>query len=155
MGNSKWASLIEAKREEIQAAGEKAYRIAMENKHLKVIVELYEDGDVDVWHTSAGSNNQTMSSFNGESIQVMNFCYQYSDIEVTTENIIEKLEEKGIYEEVKAEAEENDCNLYEYLAQYKIELFQEIEAENLEWEINEYKYEAVDQKIEMAIQDYR
>lgn len=156
LSNKEWIELIEAKREEIQEAGEKAYREAMENKHLKLIVELYQNGEVDVWHTTTGGNNQTMSSYNGESIQVMSFCFQYSDVEVTDDNIIEKLVDKGLdAEQFILKAEEEDETLYTHVYNYDAEIIQEIEKENLEWEINEYASQETDTKIDQCISNYK
>lgn len=55
--NKNWLELIEKKYDEIINVGEKAYKDALENQHLRFIVEMDENGNVYSWYDVAGGNS--------------------------------------------------------------------------------------------------
>lgn len=105
MDNKKWLELIEQKKEEILIAGEKAYAESLNNTQLRYIVELNNNGEIYTWYDIAGGNSYHMSTHNGESIEVLHFCNQYYEPEITSGDIKSKLIEKG-YENMIEELEE-------------------------------------------------
>lgn len=72
--NKNWLELIEKKYDEIINVGEKAYKDALENQHLRFIVEMDENGNVYSWYDVAGGNSFHASTYNGESIELFEFC---------------------------------------------------------------------------------
>lgn len=70
-------SLIESKRDELIEKLEEAFCESIEYRHLKVNVELYEDGDIQLWVDSVNGNVTTFSSFVGSSVCIASFCNQY------------------------------------------------------------------------------
>lgn len=58
-----WLELIEEKEDQILAEGEKAYKEAINNPHLRYIVEIDENGDVYSWYDVAGGNSFHVSTF--------------------------------------------------------------------------------------------
>ena len=75
--NTDWIKLIEEKENEIMEVSKEAYQDALLNPQLYFTVELDEDGKVYSWYQSSSGNEQTASSFYGESIELMSFCNQY------------------------------------------------------------------------------
>lgn len=69
--NKNWLELIEKKYDEIINVGEKAYKDALENQHLRFIVEMDENGNVYSWYDVAGGNSFHASTYNGESIELL------------------------------------------------------------------------------------
>lgn len=57
-----WLELIEEKEDQILAEGEKAYKEAINNPHLRYIVEIDENGDVYSWYDVAGGNSFHVST---------------------------------------------------------------------------------------------
>lgn len=154
MTNKEWLELIEKKEEEIIETGIKAYEDALNNKHLRFIVEMDEDGEVYSWYDIAGGNSFHSTAFNGTAIELFQFCFQYYDVEITEEMIVDKLNEKGYgnrIEELKAEAEEEYTSLESVINNNHEELFEVIEEcqkEVIEFEISEYAREGSEQKLE-------
>lgn len=102
-----WLELIEGKEQEIIEVATKAYKEALENTHLKYIVEMDSDGDVYYWYDAAGGNNFHISNDPDREIQVlMTFCNQYFDIMSefegfeTEEEAIEWCTDQFAYEEI-------------------------------------------------------
>ena len=96
--NKNWLELIEKKYDEIINVGEKAYKDALENQHLRFIVEMDENGNVYSWYDVAGGNSFHASTYNGESIELFEFCMQYWENNPADETVEEKLREKGLYD---------------------------------------------------------
>ena len=71
---AKLLNLIEEKREEILVALENAFCESIDNRHLEFLVQLYADGDIEVWYSNSGSNSYKGSSLTGESICIGSFC---------------------------------------------------------------------------------
>ena len=106
----KWLDLIGENEEKILEAGKAAYKEALEAPHLRFIVELDEDGEINTWCDVAGGNLFHMSTYNGTSIEVMEFCFQFFDSEITDEIIKQKFQEKGfkqLYNKLEETAEED------------------------------------------------
>ena len=103
--NKDWLKLIDEKEKEIIKIGILAYREARENPHLRYIIEMDEDGEVSYWYDVAGGNSFHSSVFNGTAIELFEFCFQYSDVEITDEQIIETMITVG-HEDVIKEVEE-------------------------------------------------
>lgn len=51
MTNREWLELIEQNKERIIHKGIEAYKSALENKNLRYIVEISEDGIITMWLT--------------------------------------------------------------------------------------------------------
>lgn len=61
-----WLELIEEKEDQILAEGEKAYKEAINNPHLRYIVEIDENGDVYSWYDVAVEILFNVSTFEGK-----------------------------------------------------------------------------------------
>jgi len=73
--------LIEENEEKITDVATKAFREALENTHLKFIVEMDSSGEVSSWYDTAGGNSYHVSNNPDRSIEVlMTFCNQGFDI---------------------------------------------------------------------------
>lgn len=107
--NKNWLELIEKKYDEIINVGEKAYKDALENQHLRFIVEMDENGNVYSWYDVAGGNSFHASTYNGESIELFEFCMQYWENNPADETVEEKLKKKGLYDLYLKERELQEC----------------------------------------------
>lgn len=88
-----WLELIEEKEEEIIDAAKKAYREALENTHLRFIVEMDSEGEVSYWYDIAGGNSFHVSNEPDKEIKIlMEFCFQCFDIMEETEGFETKEE---------------------------------------------------------------
>lgn len=96
-----WLELIEEKEDRILAEGEKVYKEAINNPHLRYIVEIDEDGDVYSWYDVAGGNSFHISTFEGRSKELFEFCFQFLDIEISSNTLENKLIEKGYKKELE------------------------------------------------------
>ena len=97
-----WLELIEEKEDQILAEGEKAYKEAINNPHLRYIVEIDENGDVYSWYDVAGGNSFHVSTFEGKSKELFELCFQFLDIEISSDALESKLIEKGYKKELEA-----------------------------------------------------
>lgn len=70
----KWSNIIERNREKLVEALEKAYKEAVDNRHMQYIVEIYKNGIIRTWACAAGSSSFSADSWNGESTVVSTFC---------------------------------------------------------------------------------
>lgn len=111
--NKNWLELIEKKYGEIINVGEKAYKDALENQHLRFIVEMDENGNVYSWYDVAGGNSFHASTYNGESIELFEFCMEYWENNPADETVEEKLREKGLYNLYLEERELQDAEDYD------------------------------------------
>lgn len=96
-----WLELIEEKEDQILAEGEKAYKEAINNPHLRYIVEIDENGDVYSWYDIAGGNSFHVSTFEGKSKELFELCFQFLDIEISSDALESKLIEKGYKKELE------------------------------------------------------
>lgn len=111
MDNNKYLELINENEDKIIEMAADAYEEALNNKHLRFIVEIDKDGEVSYWNDIAGGNSQHMSVYNGDAIELLHFCFQYSDLEITQDDIINKLIEMGFenkIDELLAEARDEN-----------------------------------------------
>ena len=74
-----WLELIEENEEEIVEVAVVAFKEALENTHLKFIVEMDSNGVVSSWYDTAGGNMYHVSS-DREIEVLMTFCNQCFDI---------------------------------------------------------------------------
>lgn len=100
-----WLEVIENNQEKLQEVAEQAFRDAINNRHMRFIVEISEDGECYSWGDVAGGNTQTVASWKGESYEVGEFCFQYMDIPITEEDLRRNMTREK-QTEVEAEAEE-------------------------------------------------
>lgn len=143
-----WLALIEEKENEILEAGKEAYKEALDRRELRYIVELDEDGEVTTWADVAGDNSFHSSTFNGKSIELLHFCFQNFESEVTDETIKKKFEDnelKSLFTEFEAEAEENyssvECEIVNSDNQQAKDLLEECRNEELDFLVSEFAYD--------------
>lgn len=156
MKSKEWLELINKNEDKIIEIGMKAYADATNNKHLRFIVEIDEDGDVGYWHDIAGGNSYHMSVHNGTSMELFQFCFQYSELEITEDDIIDKLIEKGYenrIEELKEEAEEENTSIEVILINNHnndelINVIEECQKEAVEFDISEYARDMTEQELD-------
>ena len=154
MKSKEWLELIDNNKELIIETGIKAYEEAMNNKHLRFIVEINDDGEVYYWHDIAGGNSYHMSVHNGTAIELFQFCFQFYDLEILEETIIEKLNEKGYADKVEKlrEEAEKECTSIECVIINNHEelsnVIEECQKEAIEFDISEYARDSSEQKLE-------
>lgn len=141
----KWLDLIGENEEKILEAGKAAYKEALEAPHLRFIVELDEDGEINTWCDVAGGNLFHMSTYNGTSIEVMEFCFQFFDSEITDEIIKQKFQEKGfkqLYNKLEETAEEDftsvECEIRHGDNQTAKDILEECQKDELEFMVSEF-----------------
>ena len=140
-----WLELIEAKEDQILAEGEKAYKEAINNPHLRYIVEIDEDGDGYSWYDVAGGNSFHVSTFEGKSKELFEFCFQFLDIEISSDTLENKLIENGYKKEL------------EELAQLASENYTSVEVEIINSDndaLKEVVEECRKEEIDFMISEY-
>lgn len=150
-----WLKLIEEKETEIIELGKQAYREAINNKHLRFIVEMNENGEIYSWYDVAGGNSYHMSVHEGTAIELFQFCFQCSDLEITEDDIINKLNEKGYQSRIKElqeEAEkENTCLENIIIENYRDELYsviiEECYKDAIDFEVEELAPQVIEDKL--------
>lgn len=110
---NKWLKLIEKKEQEIIEAGVKAYSEAMENPHLRFIVELSENGEVTTWYDIASGNSFHQSVYDGKSIELLHFCMRNWENDPSDETVEQKLQEMGLWNLYLEERERQEAEDYE------------------------------------------
>ena len=148
-----WLEIIEKNREKLQEVAEQAFRDAMENRHMRFIVEISQDGECYSWGDVAGGNTQTASSWKGESYEVGEFCFQYIDIPITEDDLREHMTREK-QAEVEAEAEEWGESFLDH-ALYCRDVVNACEEEYLEGYKTEFASEEADNLIERCVEDLR
>ena len=114
MTNREWLELIEQNKERIIHKGIEAYKSALENKNLRYIVEISEDGIITMWYDVAGGNSFHMSTYNGKSIELLHFCMQnWIDDPIPDNDIEQKLHERGLYKRYLKERESQEVEDWE------------------------------------------
>lgn len=148
----KWSEVLEQNREKVIEAMEKSFRDAVDCRHMQHITEIYQDGTVRRWACSAGSNSFSSDLWNGKSIEVGRFCFQYLDIETTEEDFRRHMTEN---EQNKAEmlAKENALTFlgFIYNSGFYPELIENVESEWLEWYKDEYAYSEAERVLDDTI----
>ena len=102
----KWSEVIEAHWEDLKEALQKAFCNAVDYQAMEFSVELFPDGKIRQNEQAAGSNFQSFSSWNGESIIIGVFCFQNAEIDITEEMYREYMteeEQRTVEEEAKDE----------------------------------------------------
>lgn len=143
---NKWLDLINKKYDEIINVGEKAYKDALENQNLRFIVEMDENGNVYSWYDIAGGNSIHMSTYKGESIELLHFCMRGWENNPTNESVEQKLKEKGLYSLYLEERERQDAEdidtaelvLSNSSNQQLLECLEECQKDELEFMVDEY-----------------
>lgn len=114
MTNREWLELIEQNKERIIHKGIEAYKSALENKNLRYIVEISEDGIITMWYDVAGGNSFHMSTYNGKSIELLHFCMQnWIDDPIPDDDIEQKLQERDLYNRYLKERESQEVEDWE------------------------------------------
>lgn len=114
MTNREWLELIEQNKERIIHTGIEAYKSALENKNLRYIVEISEDGIITMWYDVAGGNSFHMSTYNGKSIELLHFCMQnWIDDPIPDDDIEQKLQERDLYNRYLKERESQEVEDWE------------------------------------------
>lgn len=140
-----WLELIEEKEDQILTEGEKAYKEAINNPHLRYIVEIDEDGDVYSWYDVAGGNSFHVSTFEGKSKELFELCFQFLDIEISSDTLENKLIENGYKKEL------------EELAQLASENYTSVEVEIINSDndaLKEVVEECRKEEIDFMISEY-
>lgn len=110
---NKWLELIEQHEEEIINTGIEVYKEAIENPHLRYIVEMNEDGEVYYWYDIVGGNSFHMSTYQGKSIELIHLCMRDMEFDPTDETVEQKLKAKGLWNLYLEERERQDAEDYD------------------------------------------
>lgn len=149
-----WSEIIEQNREKLIEALEKAYKEAADNRHMQYVVEIYKDRTIRTWACAAGSSSFSADSWNGNSIVVATYCFQYMDIEVTEEDFRRHMttEEQQV---VTWRAEEDGLSFLNYIynSGNYTELIEEVEQEWLDWYKGEYAHASACDTVDYKIYD--
>ena len=148
----KWSNIIERNREKLVEALEKAYKEAVDNRHMQYIVEIYKDGTIRTWACAAGSSSFSADSWRGESTVVATFCFQNMDIEVTEEDFRRHMTEEE-QKDVEWQAEDEGLSFLNYIygSGNYTELIEKVGQEWLDWYKDEYAYTAACEAVEYKI----
>lgn len=149
-----WLELIENNREKLQEVAEQAFKDAINNRHMRFIVEISQDGEFYSWGDVAGGNTQTVASWKGKSYEVGEFCFQYIDIPITEEDLRRHMTRE---EQVRAEAEAEECgdSFQGYIMSECPDIVEKCEEEYLEGYKTEFAAEEADSLIERCLEDLR
>lgn len=148
----KWANVIEQNKELLIEALGKAFKEAVDCRHMQHIVEIYKDGTIRTWACAAGSSSFSADSWNGESIVVATYCFQNMDIEVTEEDFRRHITEEE-QQDVEWQAEDEGLSFLNYIygSGNYTELIEKVEQEWLDWYKDEYAYTAACEAVEYKI----
>ena len=149
-----WSEIIENNQEKLQKVAEQAFRDAINNRHMRFIVEISHDGECYSWGDVAGGNTQTATSWKGESYEVDEFCFQYMDIPITEEDLRRNMTRE---EQARAEAEAEECgdSFQGYVMSECPDVVEKCEEEYLEGYKTEFATEEADSLIERCLEDLR
>ena len=148
-----WLEVIENNQEKLQEVAEQAFRDAINNRHMRFIVEISEDGECYSWGDVAGGNTQTVASWKGKSYEVGEFCFQYIDIPITEEDLRRNMTREK-QTEVEAEAEEWGESFLDH-AVYCRDVVNACEEEYLSDYAAENVSEEADSLIERCLENLR
>lgn len=150
----KWSEIMEESKEQLIEALEKAFKEAVDYRHMQYIVEIYKDGTIRMWSCSDGSNSFSHDSFIGKSHEVKRFCFSNMDIEITEEDFRRHM---SINEQNETEmlAEENGDSFIGYILSsgHYGDLIEECENEYLDWYKEEYASSEARDAVEHNIED--
>lgn len=149
-----WLEIIEDNREKLQEVAEQAFRDAIENRHMRFIVEIKEDGECFSWGDVAGGNSQTTTSWKGESYAVGEFCFQYMDIPITENDLRDHMTRE---EQARAEEEAEECgdSFQGYVMSECPDVVEKCEEEYLEGYKTEFAAEEADSLIDRRIEELK
>lgn len=82
MTRKSFLEIAEDNREQLIEKLQQAFINSVDNRGCDYLVELYNDGDIDIWQRPSGSNNFLESNFNGTSVTVAVFNHEYMDVEL-------------------------------------------------------------------------
>lgn len=150
----RWSEIIEQNRGKLVEALESAYKEAVDNRHMQYITEIYKDGTIRTWACAAGSTSFSADSWNGKSIVVATYCFQYMDIEVTEEDFHRHMTEEE-RKDVAWRAEEDGLSFVNYIynSGNYTELIEEVEQEWLDWYKGEYAHASACDTVDYKIYD--
>ena len=149
-----WLEVIENNQEKLQEVAERAFRDAINNRHMRFIVEISEDGECYSWGDVARGNTQTAASWKGESYEVGEFCFQYMDIPITEEDLRRNMTREK-QAEVESEAEEWGDSFLGYVLSECPDIVEKCEEEYLEGYKTEFAAEEADSLIERCLENLR
>ena len=78
----KWTEVLETNEDKIIEAMLKANWDALNNQHMRIVINIDEDGDIYELDDIAGGNSFSAKVFNGEAIEIKDYCYQYFDEDI-------------------------------------------------------------------------
>lgn len=148
----RWSEIMDQSEYKLIEAMEQAFRDAVDCRHMRYIVEIYQDGAIRSWACAAGSNNFSADSWNGESTVVSTFCFQYLDIEVTEDDFRRHMTEEE-QKDIEWRSKEECLSFLNYIygfGNYR-ELIDTVELEWLDWYKDEYAYTAACEAVEYKI----
>lgn len=150
----KWSEIIEQNKEKLIEELEKAFKDAVDFQHIQYITEIYQDGTICTWTDVAGSNSFSSASWNGETVLINVFSFQYMDIEVTEEDFRRHMTTEE-QQDVARKAEEDGLSFlnYIYSSGNYTELIGKVEQEWLDWYKDEYAYPTACEIVENKIKD--
>ena len=150
----KWSEIMEENKEQLIEALEQAFKDAVDCRYMQYIVEIYKNGIIRKWTCAAGSNSFSADSWNGESIVVATYCFQYMDIEVTEEDFRRHITAKE-QQDIEWRSKEECLSFLNYIygsGNYR-ELIDTVEQEWLDWYKDEYAYISACDTVEYKIYD--
>lgn len=150
---TKWAEIIEKNHDKLLEELQAAFRDAVDRRDLTYITEINEDGEIYTWACIAGSQNMSISFFEGRSCEVARFCFQGMDTEVTEEDFRRHMTEDE-QDRVEREADKEgyyDFMRYIYESRKFSALIETVEQEWLDWYKDEYAYSEAEEKLDKAI----
>lgn len=114
-----WLKLMNEKKDKIYDAAMKAYKEAIDSPQLRFIVEMDED-DIYTWCDVAGGNSFHGSTFRGNSLELMVFCFQYMDYPISDDKISAEMERREMKKQLTLLEQEklDDCASLESLISY-------------------------------------
>ena len=151
MKKEKVLELLVKHEDEIRSCLEEAYKDAITNQHLQFHVELYEDGEVENWYSTSGSNDMKTSTFNGNSV-----CLHTFDMQLEIPSNEEMFYLGAMSEDLKKEfeeSEEDDVWKFLYDNSYKTELDEANEKYLVDY-IDLYKDEDIDEVFNSIIAEW-
>ena len=145
----KWSEIMDQNEDKLIEAMDQAFRDAVDCRHMRYTVEIYQDGTIRTWSCAAGSHSFSFDSWTGESLVVGTFCFQNLDIEVTEEDFRQHMTEEE-QKKVEMSIEEEGYSSFEsyiYNSGSYRDLIEETETEWREWYKDEYAYSEAERMV--------
>lgn len=115
MNNKEWLELIKSKEEEILEALAQAYTSACKERHLRYIVEIRDNGDIETWYDVAGGNSYHVNREH-DILEIGQFCEQYTNsVYLSDDDVESAIADDVVFAEMVKVAKENDYNSVEDL----------------------------------------